>query len=551
MEFLGLTVWEWLLPILIGVVAGFSTNAVAIWMLFHPYRPVYLGRVRILPMGAIPKEIDRIAKRIGETVGKELLTPEDIARTLSSPSFRARFDEVLRGALQNVLDREIGPLREMITPEQAAGLQEVLHRLLAKLLQGIQIYLHSVEWELRVRRFARTVTTDFRGHSLSVVLTPELHADIMRAAGELWDSVRESPELRRVIEEAIERATANALVSEKPLRSYVPSGAVNLGEAFVAQYLPILLERLGHVLEDPGTRRRLQETLRRFVNRFLDEQKSWMRFVGRLVVTERTLAQTVDAIEQGGVEEISALLRTPEVQERVAQAVNDGVEEVLNRPLRDLLGDVSAERAERLQSAGVERIMHVVQHPTTEQLILGRLEAVLNAAEGKTVGDLLDLLGTQRARRFPDRLAEWIVETLKGPRAMALLERTLAHQTSWMMSVPIGRIGQYLPPDAAERAEALLFDPLWGFIQRRVPEAVAGLPIAQMVENKLKGYPIEQVEALIWRVSRNELVLIIYLGGFLGALIGSLMLLTASVPAGLLATGFFLLISFLFISLKG
>ncbi|HEV2131832.1 MAG TPA: DUF445 family protein, partial [Longimicrobiaceae bacterium] len=550
MEFLGLTPWEWLLPIFIGITAGLGTNAVAIWMLFHPYRPVYLGPVRVLPMGAIPKEIDRIAKRIGETVGKELLTPEDIARTLSSPNFRGRFDEVLRGALQSAIDRELPPLRDLITPDQASQLQEVLDRLLEKLLQGIRIYIASPEFELRVRRFARSLATDFRGYPVATVLTPELHADILRAARELWESVRESDEMRRVIAEALDRFIANLLVSEKPLRSYVPAGAVNLGEAFVAQYLPILLERLGEVLDDPATRLRLQEMLRRFVDRFLEEQQTWKRIVGRLVVTERTLSQTVAAIEQGGVEEISGLLRAPEVQARVAQAVNDGVEEVLNRPVRGLLGELTPERAERLRNVLVERVLYLLQHPTTEQFIVGRLDALLTAAEEKTVEELLQLLGPQRAASFPDALARWLVETLRGARAISFLERALAHQTSWMMSVPIGRVGQYLPPDAAQRGEDLLFDPLWSFIQKRVPVAVAGLPIARMVEEKLKGFPIQQVEALIWRVSRNELVLIIYLGGFLGALIGSLMLLTSSVAAGLVATGFFVLVSFVFLSIK-
>jgi hypothetical protein len=82
-----------------------------------------------MPMGAIPKEIDRIAKRIGETVGKELLTHEDIARTLSSESFRGRFDEALRDALDSLLDRELGSLRDLVTPEQAAGLEQALDRL--------------------------------------------------------------------------------------------------------------------------------------------------------------------------------------------------------------------------------------------------------------------------------------------------------------------------------------------------------------------------------------------------------------------------------------
>ena len=79
---------------------------------------------------------------------------------------------------------------------------------------------------------------------------------------------------------------------------------------------------------------------------------------------------------------------------------------------------------------------------------------------------------------------------------------------------------------------------------------MTGLPIAQMVENKLRSYPISKVEELIWRVSRNELVLIIYLGGFLGALIGSIMLTLESLPAGLLAAGTFMLLSLVFINLK-
>ena len=67
----------------IGIAAGLVTNAVAIWMLFHPHRPLRLGRLRLFPQGAIPKEIDRIAHRIGLTVGTHLLRTEDIVETLA------------------------------------------------------------------------------------------------------------------------------------------------------------------------------------------------------------------------------------------------------------------------------------------------------------------------------------------------------------------------------------------------------------------------------------------------------------------------------------
>ncbi|MEX2583231.1 MAG: DUF445 family protein [Gemmatimonadota bacterium] len=551
MEFLGLTIWEWILPILIGVTAGFLTNAIAIWMLFHPYQPIRLGRVQVLPMGAIPKEIDRIARRIGETVGKELLTPQDIGRTLSSDSFRQRFDEALRDALETLAQREVGVPRDLFTSEQAAGLEKVLGRLLDKVLEGVEIYLNSPEWEERVRGFATSLGGEFRERPFSVVLTAELQADLNRGLQQLWEGVRDSPEFARVISEALDRGIERLLVSEKPVRHYVPAGAVNLGESVVANYLPVLLDRLGGILDDPDTRIKLQETLRRFTDRFLDEQKTWKRLVGRMMITERTLAQTVEAIEQGGADEISALLREPEVQGRIAAAVNNAVEELLDKPVRELLGEISPERAARLRNALVERVLYLFRHPTTEEVVLTRLGQVVGAAADRKVGDLLNLLGEDRARDLTDQAANWIIETLRGERVLAFLRGAIENRTAWMLTVPLGRIGDYLPADAIDRAEHMMFDPLWAFLQRRVPAAVANLPVSHMVETKLKSYPISKVEELIWRVSRKELVLIIYLGGFLGALIGSVMLLLQSVPAGLVASGFFVLLSFVFINLKG
>jgi hypothetical protein len=89
--------------------------------------------------------------------------------------------------------------------------------------------------------------------------------------------VRESPEFARVIAEALDRAIGNLLVSEKPLRHYVPAGAVNLGESFVAQYLPDPPRALGGCSTTRRPARQLQATLRRFTDRFLEEQKTWKR----------------------------------------------------------------------------------------------------------------------------------------------------------------------------------------------------------------------------------------------------------------------------------
>ena len=51
--------------IVFGALAGGLTNAVAIWMLFHPYTPWGPGRLKL--HGAIPKNKARLAKTIGRT----------------------------------------------------------------------------------------------------------------------------------------------------------------------------------------------------------------------------------------------------------------------------------------------------------------------------------------------------------------------------------------------------------------------------------------------------------------------------------------------------
>src|SRR5690606_13771698 len=98
-----------------AALTGGVTNAIAIWMLFHPYQPPRLGRWRLsFLQGAVPKNQARLAAAIGRTVGTRLLTEEDLARSFGEPAFRAAFDERLAAFLDALLHRERGSLRELL-----------------------------------------------------------------------------------------------------------------------------------------------------------------------------------------------------------------------------------------------------------------------------------------------------------------------------------------------------------------------------------------------------------------------------------------------------
>ncbi|QHS21592.1 DUF445 domain-containing protein [Virgibacillus sp. MSP4-1] len=84
-----MNIWiTFLFMIMIGAVIGGMTNSLAIRMLFRPYKPKYIGSVKIpFTPGLIPKRQSELARQMGNTVVKHLLTPEGMNRKIQNPQF--------------------------------------------------------------------------------------------------------------------------------------------------------------------------------------------------------------------------------------------------------------------------------------------------------------------------------------------------------------------------------------------------------------------------------------------------------------------------------
>lgn len=106
------TLWLFVAPPVVGGVIGYFTNDIAIKMLFRPYKTRYIGgrRVPFTP-GLIPRNQERLAKRISDTIMGSLLTPEELQnltrRLLQPERVEAAILWLLRSALDQIQhDRE-------------------------------------------------------------------------------------------------------------------------------------------------------------------------------------------------------------------------------------------------------------------------------------------------------------------------------------------------------------------------------------------------------------------------------------------------------------
>ena len=500
-----------------GALAGGLTNTVAIWMLFHPYRPLRVLGVRIpFLQGAIPKNQARLAAAIGRTVGNRLLTEEDLTRVLAEPEFRDAFDRGLARFLEEVLEVERGSLRELLGPEVMTEAAPIIEDVLDHTIGRIERHLHSDEFAEAVEARAAELAAFVADQPVSDVVVPGREARVAAAVAEWVDSAVSTDRFQRAVSRYLADAMERLLRPDVTLRDLLPPGMVPTMERAIAGYVPLVIRRLGALLEQPATRLRFERVTRDLLRRFLQDLRFHQRVVARLVLNEETIGKVFRTIQSEGAERIAGLFREPGAEEATARGISDAIGDLLDRPVTDVFGEPEepgvAETIETVSSW----LVAVARDPSTRDYLAEKLEAGLVRASGRTWGELLQEVS-------PERVSTWVVAAVRTEVAANVYRDGVRRLAAAALDRPIGRPARLLPAGAAVSIREAASEPLWRGIQGQIPSVVTRLDVARRVEKKVLEFPVERMEELVRRVTHRELRMIVILGYALGAFIGTLL----------------------------
>ncbi|MEX0907782.1 MAG: DUF445 family protein [Gemmatimonadota bacterium] len=504
-----------LLTIAFGAIAGGTTNAVAVWMLFHPYEPPrLLGHTFRMLQGAIPKNKARLATAMGRTVGMKLLTPDDLARTLAEPPFRAAFDERLAAFVASVFDERRGSITQLLPAAKADELRTLLLDAGDALLRRFDAYLTSDSFRDAVVRWIALLEEDLGQRPVGEILTPGRQTEITAAAERWLSDIVEGAAFEDTIRDYIDRGAVRLLQPDRTFQQLLPEGLVAAVERAIAGYLPIAIERLGGLLDDPGARAKVEQVLHELLDRFMRDLKFHQRLVAALLITPDTIDRVLKAIETEGASKISELLLDPSVRDAMAQGVNNAIVEFLGRPVVSVLGQPGDESVESARDTMVHWVLTMAREPQTRGFAVEKLHGLLANVDRRTWSDLLRHLPT-------DRIADAVVEAARSERAARFYADAAVSGIDWLLHRPIGRLADKLGEHAAHRVKSALAQPLWTWLQDHVPAVAHRLDIAGRVEQKILEFPTSQLEALVRGVTERELQLIVRLGYVLGGMIGA------------------------------
>lgn len=108
-----------IITILLSTFTGWITTWIAIKMLFHPRRPIKLAGFTL--QGIFPKNQRLIAEKLGQVVGKELLSFDEIEQKVTNPEnlqkLRPDIEQHIDHFLRNKL-KDVFPMLSMLIGEK-------------------------------------------------------------------------------------------------------------------------------------------------------------------------------------------------------------------------------------------------------------------------------------------------------------------------------------------------------------------------------------------------------------------------------------------------
>lgn len=181
---------------LIGALIGGFTNHLAIKMLFRPHEAKYIGSWRLpFTPGLIPRRRDELAKQLGITVTKYLLTPETFKKKLLTPDM----EEKAENFLQTQLDTHV--LQSERTVEEwfaLAGATNIADQAEQKVLSLMQTQLNEVRMKITAGTVEEVVPEKWRVEAEKKI--PQVTTYILERTEDYF----QSPEGRSMLQKLID-----------------------------------------------------------------------------------------------------------------------------------------------------------------------------------------------------------------------------------------------------------------------------------------------------------------------------------------------------------
>jgi uncharacterized membrane protein YheB (UPF0754 family) len=502
----------------IAAVHGFGAAWLAIWMLFHPYHSVKLFGITVWPQGMIPRHREKLAQSIGNAVGNELVSQQTVFDALFETSFFQRKVEDFVSSYTNELLAKVYPSFLEALPSQARGpILDTISALQYRLAEYIASMLKSEETAASIERFIDKQVDELAERRFGDLVSAKSLETVLDAVEDRVQRLIHEESFEQKLHDFVsgrldDLANSNATLAD----TFTPETIAFIKDR-IDQQVPPIVHHLADIATSQSTRKQIGSLIKLEVDQYYEQ----LSLIKKIFISRERIHREVDELVNKTLpKRVEEYLRGDAFEQEAEAFLNATIDNVLARPLNELIGQFDSIRFEDLKDQITRRLLVFLRSEGLSTSVSMYFSDALDRFAPQTVGEVMKQIDPGTIDQVKGLLTKGTLNLLARDDTARTVNAVLTSQVERLLIAPIGRLGDHVSQNSVQKASSALVERITLVARERLPLAIAEFDVGGVVRKKVSDYPIEKLEELVLSVAQHHLKTIELFGAIIGFFIG-------------------------------
>ena len=504
--------------IVVATIHGYGAAWLAIWMLFHPYKSVKLFGLTIWPQGMIPRHREKLAQSIGNAVGNELVSQQTVFDALFETDFFQRKVEDFVGAYTNELLSRVYPSFIDALPAQArAPILDTISALQYRLAEYIAEMLKSEETGEAIERFVDKQVDELLERRVDDMVKDESVDRVLNFVEQRLQQFTATDGFEAKVQEFVSGRLDDIAKSQATLAETFTPETIAFVKDRIDQQVPPIVHHLAEIATSQTTRKQIGSLIKLEVDQYY-EQLSLLKKI--FISRERIHREVDELVNKTLPKRVEEYLRGDAFEQEAETFLNTTIDNVMARPLNELIGQFDSIRFEDLKAQISNRLIEMLRSEALSTSLSIQVTDAIDRLRPQTLGAVMQQINSNSATQAKAFLTRSLLSLLSREDTARTINAIMSAQIERLLIAPIGRLGDHVSQNAMQRASAALVERITLAARERLPVAIAEFDVGGLVRKKVSDYPLVKLEELVLSVAKDQLKTIELFGAVIGFFIG-------------------------------
>lgn len=491
---------------LVGAVIGYITNWLAIKMLFKPHKEVRIGKFKVpFTPGVIPKEKSRIAKSVGDSIGKHLLTKETITKSLCSENMNDQVHSWVKSKVVELQNRGVtveNELKDLLGEEYSKFIVKTNNNL-SKLLID---YINEEDVKSNIAKYVNSQIMLELGAKPGVICESELYNSIKSKMLNVAIEYKDSEGFHIGIQNILEEKVNKLKLLDKNFDDVIPKEITDNIKVHVYAKKYEIAMAIKKMMKEEKNRQKLRE------------------IVGETISTKLSpmiaMFMNADSINDKVVTGINEFLDDEENHNDIASIINDIIDKLMNESISKVFSELSKEET----LLGINPLLDLFKSKIIDKkLILNtfdKIEGVI--CNYISIEEMLDKTGVDYKNVIREFINSRIAAIAESDYVKIKIVELVSQMINRSLQIETKSIFAEDGNKLTEAISKIVREQYNKFVENNAADVIEVLDVAKIVEDKINEFDVAFAEEIILEIASKELKAITWIGALLGAIMGIL-----------------------------